>query len=354
MFFRGQFHRARADRTAGAVALGPGVDKRLPHMALAAAPPDLLIAAKGHILRPQLPVQRLMPLLRQLRLQGPQVVEAGQHLPPGAVRAPRALLLRPGENHSLPAVAQGAAPPDLVMGRRQDPGGVQVVLLTIPLLQNIRPQGRQVRLAGNGPLARAIGTAAALHRHAGNDRFPFMALFADPPHLPVRTRCDLPGSQLVLRIPELQNMGMGRRQVRFTGDGIPPGTIGTGRPGLDGIHRRLPGMAPLTAPPDGPVTSGGYVPGRQAAIAQRMPQLRHLRCQGGHVILTGDDRLVRAIGTAAAAEYPGVYRCLPLMALPAAPPDFAPGTGIQFLRFPAIPLRQPLRPQTGIVHKVIL
>ena len=101
-----------ADGAAGGTASGSGIDRSLPDVALSAAPPDLFIAAQGHVPRGEAFVQRLVPLLGQLWPESSQVVKARQDFFTGAVGAAAALFLASGERSRLPAVALLAEPPD--------------------------------------------------------------------------------------------------------------------------------------------------------------------------------------------------------------------------------------------------
>ena len=55
-FFFSQLHRSGADGAAGGSFAGAGIDGGFPHVALAAAPPHLLLTAAGDGLGPQIAV----------------------------------------------------------------------------------------------------------------------------------------------------------------------------------------------------------------------------------------------------------------------------------------------------------
>lgn len=67
---------SRTDRTTAFLTAGTGEYGRLPDMPVAAAPPDLFMAAQRHHFRRQLAVQRVVPLGGGLRLKRRQIVEA--------------------------------------------------------------------------------------------------------------------------------------------------------------------------------------------------------------------------------------------------------------------------------------
>ena len=101
---------ARTDGTTGA--LDARFDLGLPGVAALAAPPDLGVAGGGEVRGTALPILRRVPLAREGRLGGGEVVEPGQHLAAaadGAAGAGGGAFLDAG----LPMMAAGAGPPDL-------------------------------------------------------------------------------------------------------------------------------------------------------------------------------------------------------------------------------------------------
>lgn len=78
---------AGADRAAGFGLPGPGIYYGAPHVPFGAAPPDLFMASRRHLLRRQRAVELARPLGGDARLDRREVVEARQDLPPRAVWA---------------------------------------------------------------------------------------------------------------------------------------------------------------------------------------------------------------------------------------------------------------------------
>ena len=180
-----------ADGATGGTASGSGIDRSLPDVALSAAPPDLFIAAQGHIPGGKAFVQRLVPLLGQLGPEGCQIIEPGQDFFAGAVGAAAALFLGSGKRGRLPAVALLAKPPDLLVSPGQSLLRFSRILLPIPLFGQVGVKGLQIGFSGQDRFPGAIGTAAAIH-HTVHRRFPAMALLAAPPDLPMA-----PGGQFL-------------------------------------------------------------------------------------------------------------------------------------------------------------
>ena len=173
---------SRAHRAAGELASGAGEHYCAPHVALAAPPPDLFLAAGGDHLRRERTVEVLRPLRSDLRLLRREVVEPGQYAPPGAVRAAAAAGITGGDQRLI-LVPERTAPPDAAVAVRRDvPRGERGVFLRIPLRGQARIGGGEVVLAGRHTLAVTVGAAGALRArdYAG---LPFVALFAAPPHL---------------------------------------------------------------------------------------------------------------------------------------------------------------------------
>ena len=190
----------------GAVAaVGPGRDHRLEAVAPGAEPPGLAVAGGGDLPGRQGAVALLVPLGGQLGIPGGQVIELGQHLLSGAHRA-AASASRPGADRGAPAVAMGAAPPDLFLcAGGHVPGGQGAVAVRVPLGGQLREEGGQVVLAGQQLPARAHRAAAAgdpgLHHGA-----PAVALGAAPPDLGMAAMGDGLGRQgeVARRVPFVQ------------------------------------------------------------------------------------------------------------------------------------------------------
>ena len=147
-------------------------------------PPHLPVAAGGYGVRRPGSVSIRVPLGRDAREQGLQVVLAGLDRPAGADRTARCVY-RPGKDGRLPFVPAVTAPPDLPVGaRRHRPGGQGGVFDGVPLPCQMGVGGRQIVVPR---LNRSIGAdrTAAAGRPGFDDGLPFMPLLADPPNSPV-------------------------------------------------------------------------------------------------------------------------------------------------------------------------
>lgn len=105
-----RFRLSCADRAAAFFCAGARVDSSFPDVAQGAFPPDLFPAAGAHHLQGERAVERRVPFGGDLRFQGCKIVEARQHLFPGAVGAAAAVGAR--GDHRRVAVALFAPPPD--------------------------------------------------------------------------------------------------------------------------------------------------------------------------------------------------------------------------------------------------
>lgn len=127
-----------ADGAAAFLRTGAGVDNGFPDVTLAALPPDLAVGPGRDHGRRQRAVEGGVPLGRDLRDPGRQVVKPGQDLRSRAVGA-AAALTGPACNPGQIVVAPLTAPPDLPVGaggdliRRQSP-----VFAGVPLGRDFR------------------------------------------------------------------------------------------------------------------------------------------------------------------------------------------------------------------------
>ena len=145
-------------------------------MALAAAPPDLFVAARGHHLGRERAVQILRPLCGDPGLLRREVVESGKHAPPGAVRAVAPACV-PRRDDRLELMPQRTAPPHAAVAVRRDVlRRERRVLFRVPLLREPRVGRCEVVFPRVYALARTVRAAGA----SGARRY------ARPPLVPVR------------------------------------------------------------------------------------------------------------------------------------------------------------------------
>ena len=175
------------------------------------------------------------------------------------------------------------------------------------------------------PPPRAHRAAALLFPGSSvNSRLPNMPLAALPPDLLPAPGGDHLGGKIPVQglVPLSGDVWVHRGQVIKTGEHLPPRAVGTAAP-VHGPGRRrcLVGMALFAGPPHLPAAVGGDGVGRCRAVEGRMPLLGDIREQALQVVLPGNDDLARADRAARAVGGPGGHLRLPLMALPARPPD---------------------------------
>lgn len=111
---------------------------------------DRMRRQDAHVLRPQPPVLRRVPMRRKLRAHGRHIVEAFQCLPARAIRAqPPHRASHALCDRGAPLVSAFAQPPDALPVVGEDLGRRQRVLIRMPLLRDLGEQCRQVVLARN-------------------------------------------------------------------------------------------------------------------------------------------------------------------------------------------------------------
>lgn len=240
-----------ADGTAAFLTAGAGEYGRFPDVPVAAAPPDLFMAAQRYHLWRQLAVQRIVPLGGGLRLKRRQIVEARQNAPSGAVGAAHAAG-RPGSNDRLPFMAQGTTPPDLPVAvsrhliRRQ-----LTVACRVPFLRQRREHGGQIRLSRHSRPSAANGTAIATAA-AADAGPPGVPLFTAPPGVPSAARQHMLRRQrpILLRIPLGGQGGIHGGQIVAADPQDAARAVGAPCAACPDTHLGLPGMTGTAMPPD--------------------------------------------------------------------------------------------------------
>lgn len=128
-------------------------------MAVFTQPPGLPAAAGRHLLRREAAVKGWMPLRRDHRLLGLQIIKSRQNLAVGAVRAIAPLIHTVGDDRTE-GMALVTEPPHAAIGicahrlRRQ-----RAVLFPVPLDRKPRMQRSEIIKSGQDLLSRAERTA---------------------------------------------------------------------------------------------------------------------------------------------------------------------------------------------------
>ena len=337
----------RADGAAAEIAAGPGEHHRAPDMAVATAPPDLFVAARRHHLGRERAVQILRPLCGDPGLLRREVVEPGQHAPPGAVRAARPSGA-PRRYRRLIRVALGAEPPDLAVAVRGDllrrERGVK---RRVPLRREPRLSRGQIVEAREHGLARAVRAARALHpgRHP---RLPYMAARAAPPDLARRGREHVPGRQraVLLAVPFRGEGGVRRGEVVLARAELAVRADGAARPGDAGLHGRAPAVALRALPPHVAVASWKDDVRPESAVLLRVPLGGGVRLERREVVAARDWQLPRAVGAAGVLVRAARRAGLIQMPLGAPPPVLNLAAVRHFLRPAAVLRERPLIEQS--------
>ena len=154
----------------------------LPFVTLRTAPPHLAFGARDNIFWCQHAVFSGMPLLRQLRIIGCEIIVTLQHLFIGTNWAAYATDTR--LDLSIPLMPLCAAPPHMSVAARQHIARCQIaILLRMPLCCQKRIACAKVRFAFDRIATAAVGTACTTASACVYSRLLEMAIHTSPPHL---------------------------------------------------------------------------------------------------------------------------------------------------------------------------
>ena len=194
-----QVVKPREDFASGAIGtaaagLESGADRGLPVVTLFAAPPDPFVALRPHLLRRQRSVFRRVPLARQSRQAGCQIVFSRNNALPPAHRA-TASIPGAGVDRRFPLMSLFAPPPDSLAAARADPLRRQRrVARRVPLRRHFWVCSGQIVKSGKNGFIGAI--RAAMAGGSGKHlRLPLVALISAPPDLLMATVPDGPRRQ---------------------------------------------------------------------------------------------------------------------------------------------------------------
>ena len=173
-------------------------------MAAPAAPPYELAAYGLHAGGLQALVHARVPHGRYARVRGGQVVVAGEHLAPRAVRAARVRLALARSVHyeAGPLVAILALPPDALVGVGDHVGRLQVaVALLVSLPRDLGMRGGQV-VKTEQQLAVLAIRAAVVNAHGAHAHLlaPDVAARSAPPHHGACVGVEVLGAQTVVQL----------------------------------------------------------------------------------------------------------------------------------------------------------
>lgn len=295
----------------------------LPDVSLRADPPDLPAGAGGDHGWGQRAVEGGVPLGGDLGHTGCQIVEAGQHLFAGAIRA-AAALARPAGDPALVLVTEGTDPPDLPIGIGGDLLGRQAAILGgVPLGGNLREGGGQVVFAGLYLPAGTVGALGSAQSPGGDGCLPAVPFFTLPPDSARRAGQHIPGRQgaVLGGVPLGCHHGVHRGQVGLSRLHRLVGTqraAAAADAGLDLCHPLVPVGA---APPDVQIAAGEYLLGCQAAVFGRVPFSSQIWENRTKICFTWDGQPPGTVWAAGLTTGAGIGWCLPAVPPAAAPPN---------------------------------
>ncbi len=314
-------------------------------MAFRALPPDFCMAARRHIARRQILIQRRMPFGRDQWKSGVQIVESPQQLSACAIRALGALF-RPAENQCAPLMALIAPPPGIAIAVwRNLVRTKRTVFFAVPLCGNLREVRRKVIHAGNDLLAGADRATAVFSGSCRNHGPPFMAVGTLPPDLFRTAGSDIFRRQSLI----LRRMPLGS-QLRACGCKIifsqQHDLVGADRTACTfraRLHDSLPFMAAAALPPSLLSAAGIHYLRRQIAVFCWVP----LRCKrgiaGSQIVEARQDFFSCAVWASRTVARPIGDHSLPVVTTLTTPPDLSLASVCHILRRKApVLLRVPL------------
>lgn len=258
----------------------------LPLVTFGAFPPDLSVGAPAQLLRAQIAVSLIIPLLEETWVCCCQVIKAGQYLPAGAVGAAVSGYL--SVYRRLIAVAALADPPDLLVAASVDLRRLHHVVLIVPCFAQRGVGRHQIVKAGPNPLPCTVG--AARSRNTGINSLPVtVPLGTAPPDFPGAAFGHLFRPEFVLPIiPLSQELRVRHCNIGLTRNGLSSRAIGAARSACDRADLRLPCVAPLAAPPDAAVAVGHQLLRSELSVQILRPKWQDLRIHGRQICLAGD------------------------------------------------------------------
>ena len=275
---------SRAIRAA-APSRGAGGNNSRIGMPLFTYPPHFAVGTRRHLLRRQFAVSRRMPLRRDRRKLGLQIIFPGLHPFAGTHRA-AAADRGPGCDLRLPCMAFFTQPPHPSAAARHDvPRRQPAVSRRMPLRCQRRKLGLQVVFSEQNLFFHTNRTAASMH--TGLDlSLPHMPLFAFPPHQPMAARQDVPRRQRTVFgwVPLRCQRRIAGPQVILACQRTFPGTKRTARAADTGINRCLPAVPLVAAPPYLPFAAVRDPVRCQRCIARNVPLCQQITSIQSHTI----------------------------------------------------------------------
>ena len=329
----------RAVRAVARLGPRPVADGHLVDVVALAAPPCGLAANCLHAGGLQALVHARVPHSRYAGMRGGQVVVAGEHLAPRAVRAARVrlALARSVRYEAGPLVALLALPPDALVGVGDHVGRLQVaVALLVPLPRDLGMRRPQVVVAFQHLAVAAVGaTTVSAAGSVVSGYLPCVPMLASPPDPPRAAGDDAVGPQVAVQppIPLSQKLGVLACKVVEAGEHAMARAVRAAQP-LGGPLARghLPFMATASPPPDLLGRIEPHAVGPQVAVVPEIPFSRELGMRGGQVVKTAQQLAVPAV-RAAVVDAHGAHAHLlaPDVAARSAPPHHGACVGVEVL-----------------------
>ena len=291
-------------------------------MTVFALPPDFAPAAGEDMVGSERRIFSWVPFGGYAWIFCGEIVEAGEHLGIGAVRAAAASLGAAGDG-GLILVAFVADPPDFFVAGGSDLlWGEGAILGWMPLGGNGWILAGEVVLARDDHFAGADWATAAIDA-SGDGCAPFMAFVANPPDFAPGAGDDVARREVAIFgwMPLAGELGIVGGEVVFSAQECAVAADWTAGTGHSAFDLGTPHVSMLTLPPDETVAAGEHVGRGEVAIFGGMPLAGDVWIAGGEVGFTRNGPTAVAIRAACAAAASGMDGGLPTVSIRTAPPN---------------------------------
>ena len=263
-----------------------------------------------------------MPFGGYARIFCGEIVEAGEHLGIGAVRAAAAFLGAAGDG-GLIFVAFVADPPDFfVAGRGNLLWGEAAVFGWVPLGCNGWILTGEVVLARDDHFASADWATAAVDS-GGDGCTPFMAFITNPPDFAPGAGDDVARREVAIFgwVPLAGELGIVGGEVVDAAQKCAIAANWAAGAGHSAFDLGAPLVAMLTLPPNEAVAAGEHVGRSEVAVFCGMPLAGDIWITSGKVGLAGNGPTTVTIRAACATAAARIYSSLPAVSIRAVPPN---------------------------------
>ena len=291
-------------------------------MAVFALPPNFAPAAGEDMVGGEGRIFGWVPFGGYSRIFCGEIIEAGEHLGVGAVRAAAASLGAAGDG-GLVFMAFVADPPDFFVAGGSDSLWCEGAILGwVPLGCNGWILTGEVVLARDDHFAGADWATAAVDT-GRNNCAPFVAFVADPPDFAPGAGDDVARREVAIFgwVPLAGELRIIGSEVVFAAQECAIAANWAAGAGDAAFDLGAPLVAMLTLPPDETVATGEHVGRSEVAVFCGMPLAGDIWITSGKVGLAGNGPTTVTIRAARATAAARIYSSLPAVSIRAVPPN---------------------------------